>query len=96
MEDGYVIKDPSEDFTYLYKEHLFFNTSIRLQKEKIDKLNKKNSKLKKKNKELKKKNKELKEENKKLKNYKKQFNSLLNSTSWKLTKPLRGFKRIFK
>ena len=96
LEDGYVIEDPSEDFTYLCKEHLFFNNSLRIQKERIDELRKKNSKLKKKNKELKKKNKDLKEKNKELKNYKKQFNSLLNSTSWKLTKPLRGFKRIFK
>lgn len=89
LEDGYVIKDPSEEFRYLSKEHQFFNRSLGLQKETIDILRKENSKLKKKNKKLKKKNKELKK-------YKKQYESLLNSSSWKITKPLRSFKRIFK
>ena len=103
LEDGYEIKIPSEEFTYLYKEHLFFNNSLKIQKERIDKLRIKNKDIKAKNKELKaenkklkKKNKQLKEKNKKLKKYKKQYNSLINSASWKLTKPLRGIKRIFK
>lgn len=41
----------------------------------------------------------LKAENKKLKNvknYKAEYDSILNSSSWKITKPLRSFKRIFK
>ena len=41
-------------------------------------------------------NEKLKIRNRKLKKYKKTNDSIVNSTSWKITKPLRGLKRIFK
>ena len=49
-----------------------------------------------KNEELKKKDKELKKKNKQIKNKNKEIKKILNSTSWKITKPLRKFKSLFK
>ena len=60
---------------------------------KIEKLNSKNDKLKSKNKKLKSKNKKLKSKNEKLKEMN---NSIINSKSWKLTKPLRKLSNLSK
>ena len=49
-----------------------------------------------KNIDLKKKDIEFKKKNKQLKNKNKELNEILNSTSWKSTKPLRKFKSVFK
>jgi len=49
-----------------------------------------------KNNEIRKKDNELKQKDNEVKNKKKEINNLLNSTSWKITKPLRKFKSIFK
>ena len=73
----------------------------------LNKLKNKNSSIKIKNKEFKKKNNTLKKEIKYLKNYNKRLKNkltnsqklnedLLNSSSWKLTKPLRKFKNLRK
>ena len=52
-------------------------------------INQKNIEIKKKDEQIKRKNNEIKNKNKK-------FNELLNSTSWKITKPLRKLKQILK
>ena len=49
-----------------------------------------------KNKELKKKDKIIKNKNKEIRKRDKKIDSLLNSKSWKITKPLRKFKAILK
>ena len=49
-----------------------------------------------KNVEIKKKDKEIKKKNKQIKNKNKELKKILNSTSWKITKPLRKLKSIFK
>lgn len=64
------------------------------QKEK--EINNKNKEIVKKLNEIKKNKKELKEKNNKIKSLNKELKEILNSSSWKLTKPLRKFKLIFK
>ena len=49
-----------------------------------------------KNIDLRKKDIEFKKKNKQLKNKNKELNEILNSTSWKITKPLRKFKSVLK
>ena len=49
-----------------------------------------------KNKEIEKKNKVIKKKNREIKKKDKEIKSLLNSNSWKITKPLRKFKAILK
>lgn len=49
-----------------------------------------------KNSELKKKDNELKNKNKQIKNKNKEIKEMLNSTSWKITKPLRKLMSLFK
>lgn len=85
VKEGDIIEVSSLDFLYLRREHDFFKRAIKHQDDEIRKLRRQNSKLRKDNNNL-----------KKFKKYKKSYESLLNSSSWKLTKPLRGFKRIFK
>ena len=50
----------------------------------------------KKNKEIAKKNEEIAKKNKKIRQKDKKIKKLVNSQSWKITKPLRKFKKIFK
>ena len=50
----------------------------------------------KKNKEINNKNKEINKKNKKIRQKDKKIKKLVNSQSWKITKPLRKFKKIFK
>lgn len=88
LKDGDVIEVPSKEFEHLSMEHEFFINAIESQQKEINKLKKKNEKLKEKNEKLKKK--------KKGKSYKKEYDSVINSSSWKVTKPLRGIKRVFK
>jgi hypothetical protein len=95
LGEGDVIEIPSKEFDNLKNEHIFFNNAIKSQQKDIAKLKKKNRKLKEKNKKLKEKNKKL-QKKKNVKSYKKEYDSVINSTSWKLTKPLRAIKRIFK
>ena len=77
------------EFKFEYLKILYEETNNKLNKD-IVKLTKDNEKLKKKNKKLEKNNKKLKKQNKMLK---KENKSLLNSKSWKLTEPLRKFKK---
>ena len=77
------------EFKFEYLKILYEETSNKLNKD-IVKLTKENDKIKKKNKKLEKNNEKLKKQNKKLK---KENKSLLNSKSWKLTEPLRKFKK---
>ena len=56
----------------------------------------KNAEIKKKNKKIKKQKKEIEKKNKQIEKKDKEINNLLNSTSWKITKPLRKFKSIVK
>jgi glycosyltransferase involved in cell wall biosynthesis len=85
LQEGDSIEYGSEDYWSLKRERDFLIESVRSQGDEIAQLRKKNKKLKK-----------FKKKNKKLKKYKKEYESILNSSSWKLTKPLRSFKRIFK
>ena len=62
----------------------------------IDKLNRLNRKLKKKNKQLSLKNKKLEKKNKKLSKQEKINKEILNSTSWKITAPLRKIMSLFR
>lgn len=71
------------------RERNFYNRTVQKQQKEIKKLKRENRK---KNREMKK----LKKENKKLKKTKKLYDSLLNSSSWKVTKPLRGFFNLFR
>lgn len=76
-----VNADNIDEFTRNYLEFSYLN------------LKKENEKLTKNNRLLKRKNSKLQKE---LKKEKKLSDSILNSSSWKLTKPLRAFKRVFK
>lgn len=49
-----------------------------------------------KNKEIEKKNKVMKRKDRAIKKKNKEIKSLLNSNSWKITKPLRKLKSVFK
>ena len=79
---------------YHYKQEIY-----KLNK-KIKKLNKNNKKLKNENKKFDKEIKKLNENNEKLKNENKKLNKknreILNSNSWKITKPLRKLKQSIK
>ena len=91
LNEGDIIEIPSKEHNDIIKQVNYLNASIDYYKERYDKLKKDNKKLKKDNKKLKKNNEKLKQ----FKKYKKLYDSLLNSSSWKITKPLRRFKRIF-
>jgi hypothetical protein len=70
-----------DEYNQAYLEISYFN----LENEKR-KLIKKNNSLLAENKKLK----------KELKNKEKEYEKILSSSSWKITKPLRGLKKIFK
>ena len=82
LENGETINVPSFTYTKIKREVRYYKRTVKSQEKKIKK--------------LKKKNKELKKENKKLKKTKKSYDSLLNSSSWKITKPLRGLFNLFR
>ena len=82
IEDKEPIEISSKDYHLILREIDFLNLAINLYKNDIDKLRTENQKLKK--------------QNKKYKKYKKLNDSILSSNSWRLTKPLRSFKKIFK
>ena len=87
--------DNVEEFTQRYLE-----VNYLILEKKYNKLTKKNGKLARKNKKLTKKNKKLKERNaelkKELKQEKKLTKSYSNSSSWKITAPLRAIKNKFR
>lgn len=56
----------------------------------------KNDEIALKNKEIEKKNKVMKRKDRAIKKKNKEIKSLLNSNSWKITKPLRKLKSVFK
>ena len=93
LKDGDNIEIPSSIYWEIRREVDFLNLAITLYYENTRKLRKKNKKLRKENKKIKRENKKLRKENKKIKKLNK---SLLNSSSWKITKPLRWLKRLFK
>ncbi|WP_292884646.1 glycosyltransferase [Methanobrevibacter sp. UBA212] len=76
--------DDYMEFKFEFMKVLYDETSNKLNKN-IAKLTNENEKLKKKNKKLEKNNKKLKKQNK----------ELLDSTSWKVTKPLRKLRKGF-
>ena len=86
LNRGDEIAVPSKDYHDILTENNFLNSSLKNHKKKLKKSQKKNKKLKKQNKKLKKENKKLK----------KSYKSLLNSLSWKITKPLRGLFNLFR
>jgi cell shape-determining protein MreC len=89
LEDGDEIKVPSKEFGDILGENWFLNLNIDRQDNDIRKLTKQINKLKKENNKLKK-------QNKKLKKFKKLYNTVINSRSWKITKPLRSFFNLFR
>ena len=93
LESGDQIQVYSKDYNDIVKEIRFFKSAVRTYTKDIDKLKSENKELKRENKKLKRRNKKTKAN---LAKYKKLYKSLLNSSSWKITKPLRAFKRIFK
>ena len=84
--DGDEITISSKEFSEIKRERRFYRRAIRQQQKKLNKLDKKNTDKYWKNKRLLRENRRIKES----------YNSLLNSSSWIITKPLRGLKRIFK
>lgn len=89
----------------LVSAHLLKKAFIILKSNSIEEYNRaqlelKITELERKNKKLTKKNKSLKQENakfkKKFKKIDRKYKSILSSNSWKLTKPLRALKRIFR
>ena len=64
--------------------------------EKNNQIINKNAKIKNQNKKLKNNTAEIKKKDKQIKNLKKKNKELINSTSWKITKPLRKLKKMFK
>lgn len=91
--EGEEITISSKEFSEIKRERMFYRRAIRQQQKKLNKLDKKNTDKYWKNKRLLRENKKLKRENRRIKE---SYNSLLNSSSWIITKPLRGLKRIFK
>ena len=88
---------------YLYRAESVLNSHSPKEyhsKQEIYQLDKKIKKLNKKNKKLKEENKELKSENKKLKKKTEKISvknkEILNSNSWKITKPLRKLIKFLK
>ena len=73
-----------------------FTRSQVLPLDNVEKYNQLKKELDLKNKELKKKDKIIKNKNKEIRKRDKKIDSLLNSKSWKITKPLRKFKAILK
>ncbi|WP_304093631.1 hypothetical protein [Methanobrevibacter ruminantium] len=64
--------------------------------ENIEKYDKVQKEIALKNKEIEKKNKVMKRKDRAIKKKNKEIKSLLNSNSWKITKPLRKLKSVFK
>lgn len=86
LKNGDEIKIPSEDYRDILAENRFLNRNINNYYKQILKLKKQNKKLKRQNTKLKKNNKKLK----------KLYINLINSKSWKITKPLRSFFNLFR
>lgn len=86
LNKGDVIEVPSKDYSDIEREIRFYKSSINLQQKEINKLNN----------QIRNKNKKIKKQNKELRKYKNSYDSLLNSLSWKVTKPLRGFFNLFR
>lgn len=93
FELGNTIELEHHDLDYLLREYHFFKRSIKSQDKEIRQLKRE---VRKKNREIRKKKREVRSKNWEVRKYKRLYYSLLNSSSWKITKPLRGFKRIFK
>ncbi|WP_458453963.1 glycosyltransferase family 2 protein [Methanobrevibacter sp.] len=89
LKEGEEIKYDSKEYHELIHEIYFYKTALKQQQRKYNKLEKKNSDKYWKNRRLLKQNKELRK-------FKENYYSLLNSSSWKITKPLRGLFKLFK
>ena len=83
----------NDDISNLQSEKDFLNEQCNVFKEELDCLSKRNVQLINKNEKLTSSNKKIKKD---LKEVKKLNKSILNSNSWKLTKPLRTLKKISK
>ena len=93
LNNGDIIEVGSKDYYDTKKEITFLKKAVKSYKKDINKLKNDNKTLKKENKNLKADNKKL---NKKYDKSRKFNDKLISSSSWKLTKPLRTFKGIFK
>ena len=82
-----------EKYDQVQKEIALKNKEIALKNKEIGL---KNDEIALKNKEIEKKNKVMKKKDRAIKKKNKEIKSLLNSNSWKITKPLRKLKSVFK
>ena len=78
------------------KHKMIYENVLKSENYKIFELNLEIDKIQDANKKLKKQNSKLKNENKKMNYYRNQYESVLKSNSWKITKPLRAITNLFK